>query len=238
MEDKKIALALTERFIGYALEINALELVPEGRVLKSGRLSYYFFDSGKFSSGVAMRKISSEYARIIVENFHEDKKLAFDLMYGPPYKGTILVSPIAVALNALLCGNVHFCSSRKERKNHGEGGLHIGTPIKKGNRVLIIDDVITDGGTKREAVDYIRNYGGIPVGLAIAFDRQERGTGKLSAAQEFEREYAIPVCTIARLTNLISFLEKSITGSHDAKSIAAGVLLQKIRTYREQYGAE
>jgi|CXWL01.1.fsa_nt_gi orotate phosphoribosyltransferase len=236
MGDKKVALA--ERFMAYSREINALELVPEGRPLKSGRVSYYFFDSGKFSSGVAMRKISSEYARIIVENFREDKMLAFDLLYGPPYKGTILVPSIAVALNALGCGNINFCSSRKERKNHGEGGFHIGTPIRKGSRVLIIDDVITAGGTKREAVEYIRSYGGVPIGLVIAFDRQERGTTDLSAAQEFEREYAIPVCAIATLTNLISFLEKSITGSYDAKSIATGILAHKIRAYSEQYGVK
>lgn len=236
MTDKKVALA--ERFITYAREINALALVPEGYPLKSGRMSYYFFDSGKFSSGVAMRKISSEYARIIVENFCEGKILAFDLLYGPPYKGTILVPSIAVALNALGCGTINFCTSRKEPKKHAEGGLHIGAPIKKGSRVLIIDDVITDGGTKQEAVEYIRSYGGIPVGLAIAFDRQERGPGKLSAAQEFEREYAIPVYAIATLANLISFLEKSITGSQDAKSIATGILVHKIRAYREQYGTE
>ena len=230
--------ALTERFIAYSREINALELVPEGRLLKSRRLSYHFFDSGKFSSGVAIRKISSEYARIIVENFCEGKILAFDLLYGPPYKGTILVPSIAVALNALGCGNMHFCTNRKEPKKHGEKGLHLGTPITKGSRVLIIDDVITDGGTKREAVEYIRSYGGVPVGLAIAFDRQERGTTDLSAVQEFEREYAIPVCAIATLANLISFLEKSITGSHDAKSIATGILVHKIRAYSEQYGVK
>lgn len=235
MEDKKVALA--ERFIAYSHAIGALELVPEGRPLKSGRVSYYFFDSGKFSSSEATRKIASEYARIIAENFREGNNLTFDLLYGPPYKGTLLVPPIAMALDALGFGKIDFCSSRKEGKNHGEGGLHIGTPIKKGSRILIIDDVITDGGTKREAIEYIRSYGGVPVGLVIAFDRQERGTGILSAAQEFEQEYAIPVRTIATLTNLISYLEKTITGSHDTKSIAMGILVHKIRAYREQYGA-
>lgn len=236
MGDKKVALA--ERFIAYSREIDALELVPEGRLLKSGRLSYYFFNSGRFSSSKATRSISSEYARVIAENFREGDNLTFDLLYGPPYKGTLLVSPIAMALDALGFGKIDFCSSRKERKNHGEGGLHIGTPIKKDSRVLIIDDVITDGGTKREAVEYIRSYSGVPTGLVIAFDRQERGITDLSAAQEFEREYAIPVCAIATLTNLISFLEKSAMGSYDAKSIATGILVHKIRTYREQYGTE
>ncbi len=236
MEDKKVALA--EKFIAYSHAIGALELVPEGRPLKSGRLSYYFFDSGKFSSSEATRKIASEYARIIAENFREGDNLTFDLLYGPPYKGTLLVSPVAMALDALGFGKINFCSSRKEHKNHGERGLHIGMPIKQGSRVLIIDDVITDGGTKWEAVEYIRQQKGIPVGLGIALDRKERGTSTLSAAQEFEREYAIPVCAIATLTSLISFLEKSITGSHDAKSIATGILAHKIRTYREQYCTE
>lgn len=236
MEDKKVALA--ERFIAYSREIDALKLVPEGRLLKSGRLSYHFFDSGRFSSSEAVKRMASEYARIIAENFREGNRPTFDLLYGPPYKGTLLVSPIAMALDALGFGKIDFCSSRKERKSHGEGGLHIGTPINKGSRVLIIDDVITDGGTKREVVEYIRSYGGVPVGLIVAFNREERGTGTLSAVQEFEREYAIPVCAIATLANLISFLEKSITGSHDAGSIAMGVLVHKICAYREQYGAK
>lgn len=236
MENKNTALA--EKFIAYSHAIGALELVPGSRLLKSGRLSYHFFDSGKFSSSEATRKIASEYARIIAENFRAGDNLTFDLLYGPPYKGTLLVSPVAMALDALGFGKIDFCSSRKESKNHGEEGLLIGTPIKQGSRVLIIDDVITDGGTKREAVNFIRQHGGQPVGLVIAFDRQERGTTDLSATQEFEREYAIPVCAIARLANLISFLEKSITGSHDAKSITTGILIHKIRTYREQYGTE
>ena len=236
MENKNTALA--EKFLAYSHAIGALELVPEGRSLKNGRVSYYFFDSGKFSSSEATRKIASEYARIIAENFRAEDNLTFDLLYGPPYKGTLLVSPVAMALDALGFGKIDFCSSRKERKNHGEGGLLIGTPIKKGSRVLIIDDIITDGGTKREAVNFIRQQGGQPVGLVIAFDRQERGTTDLSATQEFEREYAIPVYAIATLTKLISFLEKFITGSCDAKSIAIGILVHKIRAYRKCYDVE
>ena len=217
--------ALTERFIAYSREINALELVPEGRLLKSRRLSYHFFDSGKFSSGVAIRKISSEYARIIVENFREDKMLAFDLLYGPPYKGTILVPSIAVALNALGCGNINFCSSRKERKNHGEGGFHIGTPIRKGSRVLIIDDVITAGTAIREVMTIIEQARAKAAGVIVALDRQEKGKGELSAIQEVERDFGIPVISIVKLEQIITYLEE--TGSEH---------LDAIRTYRAQYG--
>ena len=234
----KATNALAEGFIEYSYAIGALELVPEGHLLKSGRLSFHFLDSGKFSSSETMKRIASEYARVIAEQFREGNRITFDLLYGPPYKGTLLVSPIAMALDALGFGNIRFCSSRKERKNHGEGGLHIGTPIKKGSRVLIIDDVITDGETKRETVDYIRKYGGQTAGLVVALNREECGTGILSAAQEFEQEYAVPVCAVATLTDLISFLEKSVRGSYDAKSIALGVLIAKIRSYQEKYCAE
>jgi orotate phosphoribosyltransferase len=135
--------------------------------------------------------------------------------------------------NLLGYGDVRFCTSRKEAKAHGEGGLFIGAPITPGARVLIIDDVITDGGTKREAVDLIRQHGGVPVGLCIAFDRRERGGGSFSASQEFEREYRIPVHAVATCNDLIWSLEKKSVevGGKKSKDILA-----KVQAYNHQYG--
>lgn len=223
--EKKESTNRAERFVKYALRIGALELVLEGCQLKSGRISPYFFNSGKFDSGEAIAKLSAAYARIIRENF--SGRFDFTLLYGPPYKGTILVPAVAMMLETLGRGNFCFCTSRKEPKKHGEGGLFIGAPIKNSSRVLIIDDVITDGETKREAVELIRQQGGEPVGLVIAFDRQERGMGDLSAVQEFEREYEIPVHPVAVLTDLISVLGASKYNT---------AILDKILAYRQEYG--
>ena len=219
-------------FIASAISSGALEFVPEGRELKSGRCSPYFFNSGKFGSGSSIAVIASAYAQAIYRDAHQTPRKIADLLYGPPYKGTILAPVVAMRLCQQGFGDIGLCSSRKEVKSHGEGGLFIGAPITPGSRVLIIDDVITDGGTKREAVELIRKHGGVPIGLCIAFDRQERGEGRFSASQEFEREYGIPVIAVATLADLISFLEKK--PSKERKEFQE--ILKKILLYQEKYG--
>jgi orotate phosphoribosyltransferase len=193
--------------------------------LKNGRISPYFFNSGLFNTGEAMNEIASAYAVAI-----EDGRIeSYSVLYGPPYKGTILAPAVAMVLNDTFgYGAIRFCSSRKEEKGHGEGGVLIGSPIKKGDHVVIIDDVITDGGTKREAVELIRYYKGEVAGLVVAFDRQERGSGNLSAIQEFRREFDIPVYAVATLADLISVIKK--TGCADDE------LLVKILDYQAEFG--
>ena len=224
-----------EEFVEYALQIGAMELIAEGRPLKNQRISPYFFNSGLFNTGEAIEELASAYAEVITKHFSDvNGEPIYDLLYGPPYKGTLLVPVIASDLYMYgRHGSIRFCSSRKEVKDHGEGGSLIGSPIKHGDRVIIVDDVITDGGTKKEAVEFIRTFGGIPVGLVIAFDRQERGKGELSAVQEFEREYGIPVRAVATLADLISFLQKTPAESGDD---SVGEILEKILAYQKQYG--
>jgi orotate phosphoribosyltransferase len=228
-------------FVKYALRTGALELILEGRPLKSGRISPYFFNSGLFNTGEAIDQLSAAYSDVVTEKFGElNGEPVFDVLYGPPYKGTILVPVIASAQNTFGFGNIRFCTSRKEAKGHGEGGLMIGSPIKPGDRVLIIDDVITDGGTKRDAVELITSEGGIPMGLVIAFDRQERGSGELSAAQEFTRDFGIPVYAAATLADLINVLEHTLEHDDeqltDQEQFAARLMLDKIYAYQKEYG--
>lgn len=220
-----------EQFVEYALRIGAFE---GERELKSGRLSPYFFNSAAFNSGESIGKLAYAYARTIRDGFKKDGNFVFDLLYGPPYKGTILVPAVAEKLNHLMVGfsgygpPFHWCSSRKEEKAHGEGGIFLGTPIRSGDRVLIVDDVITNGGTKKEAVDLIEEYGGKVVGLAIAFDRQERAEdSKLSAAQEFEGIYRAPVIAVATPEDLRTVLKRQ--GGHDD-------ILKAIDEYQRRYG--
>lgn len=226
MKGVSMTLPLTraEVFVSYALETGALELVPEGRKLKNGRVSPYFFNSGRFNTGEAMGEIASAYAVAIKEGDINP----FTVLYGHPYKGTTLAPAVAMVLNDSFGRNVKFCSSRKEAKIHGEGGIFIGSPIQKGDYVVIIDDVITDGGTKREAVELIRHYKGEVAGLVVAFDRKERGASNLSAVQEFERDFEIPVCAVATLTDLISVIKKT--------GIVSDEMLVKILDYQAEFG--
>ena len=165
---------------------------------KAGRLSPYFFNAGLFSDGERLGALGRYYARAALAS-----GIAFDVLFGPAYKGITLASATAVAL-AELGHNVPFCFNRKEAKDHGEGGSIVGAPLK--GRALIVDDVITDGAAKREAIELIRANGATPAGILIALDRQERGLGQLSASQEVSREHGLPVTAIATLADILATL--------------------------------
>src|SRR5690348_6144267 len=165
---------------------------------KAGRLSPYFFNAGLFSDGSRLGELAGYYARAALAS-----GIAFDVLFGPAYKGITLASATAVAL-AALGRNVPFSYNRKEAKDHGEGGNIVGGPLE--GRVLIVDDVITDGAAKREAIELIRGAGAEPAGILIALDRQERGQGALSATQEVSREYGVPVTAIATLSDILATL--------------------------------
>lgn len=188
-------------------------------VTKAGRRSPYFFNAGLFRDGGALRRLCSFYADAILAS-----GVDFDMLFGPAYKGISLASGTAIML-AERGRNVPFAFNRKEAKDHGEGGTLIGAPLE--GRVLIIDDVISAGTSVRESVQLIRAAGAIPAGVAIALDRQERGLGTLSAVQEVERSYAMPVVSIACLTDLIALLDG------DAQLSAH---LPAVQRYREEFG--
>ena len=186
---------------------------------KAGRLSPYFFNAGLFNDGDSLGKLANFYAQAILDS---DRR--FDMLFGPAYKGIPLVAAISMALAARGC-NLPFAFNRKEAKDHGEGGTLVGAPLA--GRVLIVDDVISAGTSVRESVDIIRGAGATPAGVAIAIDRQERGTGELSAVQEVERNLGMPVIAVARLTDVIDYL---------AGQPALEQNLVAVRHYRETYG--
>ena len=186
---------------------------------KAGRLSPYFFNAGLFHDGLALKQLAQFYAKAILES-----GVGFDMLFGPAYKGIPLVAAVSIAL-ADTGRNVDYSFNRKEEKDHGEGGSVIGA--KLAGRVLIVDDVISAGTSVRQSVDIIKAAGAIPCGVAIALDRMERGSGELSAVQEVERYYGMPVVSIARLDDVVAFLES------DGK-LAAN--LKAVNQYREQYG--
>ncbi|MAC35803.1 MAG: orotate phosphoribosyltransferase [Haliea sp.] len=189
--------------------------------LKSGRISPYFFNAGAFASGAALAALGRCYAQRIV-----DSGLAFDVLLGPAYKGIPLAAATAIALADQHGLDVPFAYNRKEAKDHGEGGTLVGAPLE--GRVLVIDDVITAGTAVREVIGMIESAGAELAGVAIGLDRQERGSGELSAIQEIEQAYRIPVLSIIDINHIIAWLEG--LGSDHASDLTA------MRAYRERYG--
>ncbi len=186
---------------------------------KAGRLSPYFFNAGLFNDGESLALLADFYARAILAS-----GLDFDVLFGPAYKGIPLAATTAVAL-AGKGRNTPFAYNRKEAKDHGEGGTLVGAPLT--GRVLIIDDVISAGTSVRESVDLIRAAGATPAGVVIALDRQERGQGELSAVQEVERNFGVPVVAVASLVDLIGYL-----GGHPELE----QVVPAVNRYRERYG--
>ncbi|GHT95352.1 orotate phosphoribosyltransferase [Betaproteobacteria bacterium] len=211
-----------------SFRLSFIEFAVERQILrfgefktKAGRLSPYFFNAGLFNDGEAMRRLSRFYADAILAS-----GLEFDMLFGAAYKGIPLVTGIAMTL-AESGRNLPFAYNRKEAKDHGEGGALVGAPLM--GRVLVIDDVISAGTSVRESVNIIRAAGAVPAGVAIALDRMERGQGSLSAVQEVEQNYGLPVLAVATLEDLLDFLQ------HHPELAAFETA---VTAYRQHYGSQ
>ncbi|MGH8851127.1 MAG: orotate phosphoribosyltransferase [Casimicrobiaceae bacterium] len=207
-----------QEFLEFALARDVLRF--GAFVTKAGRKTPYFFDAGLFNDGASLGELGRYYATAYLTS-----EVRCDQLYGPAYKGIPLAAVTAVAL-AAKGHNLPYSFNRKEAKDHGEGGTIVGAELK--GRVLIVDDVITDGGAKREAIELIRAQGAVPAAVLIAFDRMERGRGERSAVQELRQEFGIPVVAIATLDDLLGFLGRRDDLAPQRRAVV---------TYREQYGA-
>lgn len=215
-------LSFRHDFIRFAIEQKVL-CFGEFKT-KAGRLSPYFFNAGLFNDGDSLKQLTQFYARAIV-----DSGIQFDMIYGPAYKGIPLAAGTAIALSEI-GRNVPYCYNRKEAKDHGEGGTTVGAKLQ--GRVLIIDDVISAGTSVRESIELINAAGAAPCAVVIALDRMElgqteRAQGGLSAVQEVQRNFNIPVISIATLADLLDYL-------HDHQEL--GQNFQAVQSYREKYG--
>lgn len=208
---------LSREFIEFACGVGVLRF-GEFKT-KAGRMSPYFFDAGLFSDGDSLARLGDFYARTIVGS-----GIAFDMLFGPAYKGIPLVAAAAIAL-ARQGHNVPFLFNRKEAKDHGEGGTLVGAEPK--GRILIVDDVISAGISVRESVQSIRAAGATPCGVVIALDRMERGEGDFSAVQEVEHGYGMPVLSVANLDDLVEYLSQ-----HGERAVS----LEAVEKYRAAYG--
>jgi orotate phosphoribosyltransferase len=190
--------------------------------LKSGRVSPYFFNAGRFSTGGALAALGRCYADAIVAS-----GLKFDLLFGPAYKGIPLAAATACALAVYHQRDVPFAYNRKEKKDHGEGGSLVGAALS--GKILIIDDVITAGTAIREAIAMIEHAGAEVAGVAIGLDRQERGQGQRSAIQELEQDASLTLISIVGLNDIVDYLSTAKTDD---------ALVARINAYRDRYGVE
>jgi orotate phosphoribosyltransferase len=212
-------------FIELALERQALRFGTF--TLKSGRISPYFFNSGLINDGASLARLGQCYAAALMQ-----ANPAYDMLFGPAYKGIPLASATAVALAERHGRNVPWAFNRKESKEHGETGLIVGSPLK--GKVVIVDDVITAGTAIRESVELIRTFGAEPVAVLLAFDRQERGQGGRSAVQEMTEQFGMKCLSIVTFSDLIVALQA------DERKLAqlSSAQLQAMQAYRQEYGVE
>lgn len=216
--------SLAQDFVAFAVEAGVLRF-GEFKT-KAGRLSPYFFNAGLFDDGAKLQRLAEFYARRLIAS-----GLAFDLLFGPAYKGITLAAGVAIEL-ARAGHNKPYAYNRKEAKDHGEGGTLVGAPLR--GRVLIIDDVISAGTSVRESVGMIQAAGATPCGVTIALDRQEKATengrdAELSAVQDVRRRLGLPVVAIATLTDLLHYLQ----GQSDPGLSAHR---DRVLAYRDRYG--
>ncbi len=203
-------------FITFALDCGVLKFGEFH--LKSGRISPYFFNTGLFNTGARLGQLGEFYAQALIQS-----ELPTAMLYGPAYKGIPLVSAVAIAYARLTGGDIPFAFNRKEAKDHGEGGIIVGTALA-GN-VLIVDDVITAGTSVRESVDIINDAQAKPAGVLIALDRQEKGLHDTSAVQDVREQLAMPVIAIISLADIVSYLSEN-----------ADARLEAIKRYQDCYG--
>lgn len=210
--------AYQQEFIEFALEKQVLKFGEF--TLKSGRTSPYFFNAGLFNTGRDLARLGRFYAAAL-----QDSGIDFDVLFGPAYKGIPIATTTAVALADHHDRDVPYCFNRKEKKEHGEGGTLVGSPLE--GKIMLVDDVITAGTAIRESMEIIAANGADLSGVLIALDRQEKGKAELSAIQEVERDFNTKVISIVKLADLITYLEnKGDMSEH----------LDAVKAYRDAYG--
>jgi len=206
-------------FIEFALECDVLKFGEF--TLKSGRISPYFFNTGLFNTGEKLRKLGQFYAYALV-----DSGIECDILYGPAYKGIPLVCAVSIGLSEVSNRDIPYVFNRKEVKDHGEGGLLVGSDLK--GKAIIVDDVISAGTSVRESVDIINHAGATTAGVLISLNRQEKGLGDTSAIDDIQKNYGFKVASIICLKDIIGYLEQTGSKKH----------LSAILKYREEYGTD
>lgn len=219
-----------EEFIEFMLESNVLTFGDF--TTKSGRKTPYFINTGRYRTGVQIRKLSEFYTSSIREHLGEN----FDVLFGPAYKGIPLAAATAMTFYQHTRQDKGYCFNRKEVKDHGEGGALVGYPLQDGDRVLIIEDVVTAGTSVRETVPILQSAATVQlVGLIVSVDRRERGIGRKTALAELREEFQMTAFAIVTIDEIIQYLKGRKIGGME---ILNQKLYDKVQRYREEYGGE
>jgi len=215
-------------FIDFMVKSKALKFGDF--VTKSGRRTPFFINTGSYSTGSQLERLGRYYAEALNQHLGG----GFDVLFGPAYKGIPLAAAASIALSADYSRDVSFCFNRKEAKDHGEGGVMIGHKLGAGDRVVIIEDVVTAGTSVRESVPLIRGCGGAEVvGLVVSVDRMERGTGDKSALAELREEFGIAAFAIVNLDEIVEHLRNK---NVDGTVVLDDATAERINEYRRAYG--
>ena len=200
--------------------------------LKSGRKSPFFMNAGAYVTGTQLRKLGEYYARAI----HDHYGLDFDVLFGPAYKGIPLAVATTMAISELYGKDIRYCSNRKEVKDHGDVGILLGSPIKDGDRVVIIEDVTTSGKSIEETFPIIQAQGDVEIkGLMVSLNRMEKGKGTQSALDEIREKYGFEANAIVSMADVVEHLYNQ---PYKGEVIIDDTLKSAIDTYYEQYGVK
>lgn len=222
--------AYKSEFIDFMIESDVLKFGDF--TLKSGRKSPFFMNAGAYVTGTQLRKLGEYYAKAIHDNYGLD----FDILFGPAYKGIPLSVATTMAISELYGKDIKYCSNRKEVKDHGDTGILLGSKIKDGNRVVIIEDVTTSGKSIEETFPIIKAQADVEIkGLMVSLNRCERGKGEKSALQEIQELYGFPANAIVSMEEVVEYLYNR---THDGKIIIDDAMKASIDAYYAQYGVK
>ncbi|MBR3646269.1 MAG: orotate phosphoribosyltransferase [Lachnospiraceae bacterium] len=223
--------AYKQEFIDFMVESDVLRFGEF--TLKSGRKSPFFMNAGLYVTGSQLRKLGQYYAKAIHDNYGED----FDILFGPAYKGIPLGVATAIAFSELYGKDIKYCSNRKEAKDHGDAGILLGSPIKDGDKIVIIEDVTTSGKSIEETFPIVKAQGDVEIlGLMVSLNRMEKGKeGDKSALDEIQEKYGFKANAIVTMEEVVEHLyNKECNG----KVVIDDTIKSAIDAYYEQYGAK
>lgn len=218
MEDYK------KEFVSFMLDAKALKFGDF--TLKSGRKSPFFMNAGAYVTGKQLHELGRYYAKAIHDNFGLD----FDVLFGPAYKGIPLAVVTALAIDELYGKEVRYCSNRKEVKDHGDTGILLGSKLKDGDRVIMIEDVTTSGKSMEETVPIVRSQADVEIkGLIVSLNRNEKGKGNKTALSEIEDLYGFKASAIVSMPEVVEILKE--------RNALDDELISRIDAYYAEYGA-
>ena len=222
--------AYKQEFIEFMVESQVLKFGEF--TLKSGRKSPFFMNAGAYVTGTQLRRLGEYYAKAIHDNYGLD----FDVLFGPAYKGIPLSVATTMAISELYGKDIRYCSNRKEVKDHGDTGILLGSKLKDGDRVVIIEDVTTSGKSIEETFPILKEQANVEIkGLMVSLNRMESGKGDKSALEEIQEKYGFPANAIVTMEEVVEKLYNQECGG---KVIIDDAIKAAIDAYYEQYGAK